>query len=219
MIFSWPSSSKQPAAADIEYIFKHALTQEVAYNSMLQVQRHTLHEQIGAAIETLFADRLEDRCGELARHYRLSRDARKAIHYLVGLAGEQATSRNALAEASQHFREALDALGALPEGQQRDRLEFSLQVALGSALTARSWGDTKKERALERARELGRRIGASSDLFPVLWHLAENYISIGKLDAARELAAQCLELAQGSGDPVLLVGAHHAHGRDLLLDR
>lgn len=87
-----------------------------------------------------------------------------------------------------------------------------MQVALGSALTARSWGDTKKERALERARELGRRIGASGDLFPVLWHLAESYISIGKLDAARELAGQCLELAQGSGDPVLLIGAHHAMG-------
>jgi predicted ATPase len=202
---------EQPAVRDTEFIFKHALTQEVAYNSVLIERRKQLHDRIGAAIETLFADRLEDRCGELARHYRLSRDARKAIHYLR-LAGEQATSRCAPAQVSQHFRVALDALGALPEGQERDRLEFSLQVALGSAMTARSWGDTKKERALERARELGRRIGASGDLFPVLWHLAESYILIGKLDAARELAAQCLELAQGSGDPVLPVGAHHATG-------
>jgi hypothetical protein len=78
-------------------------------------------------------------------------------------------------------------------------------------MTARNWA-ILKERTLERARELGRRIGASGDLFPVLWHLAESYISIGKLDAARELAGQCLELAQGSGDPVLLIGAHHAMG-------
>jgi predicted ATPase len=128
---------EQPAVRDTEFIFKHALTQEVAYNSVLIERRKQLRDRIGAAIETLFADRLEDRCGELARHYRLSRDARKAIHYL-GLAGEQATSRCAPAEASQHFRAALDALGALPEGQERDRLEFSLQVALGSAMTARS---------------------------------------------------------------------------------
>jgi len=79
---------EQPAVRDTEFIFKHALTQEVAYNSVLIERRKQLHDRIGAAIETLFADRLEDRCGELARHYRLSRDARKAIHYLpCGRAG------------------------------------------------------------------------------------------------------------------------------------
>ncbi len=58
---------------DVEYIFKHALTQEVAYNSVLLERRRLLHEHAGSAMETLFADRLEDHLAELAHHYEPQR--------------------------------------------------------------------------------------------------------------------------------------------------
>jgi predicted ATPase len=69
---------EQPALGDTEFIFKHALTQEVAYNSVLQERRKLLHERIGAAIETLYADRIEDHIVNLARHYARSANPAKA---------------------------------------------------------------------------------------------------------------------------------------------
>jgi predicted ATPase len=81
-----------------EYMFKHALTQEVPYHSVLIERRKTLHERAAQAIETLFAESLEAHYGELAHHYRLSGNTEKAVEYLH-LAGEQAGERSANAEA------------------------------------------------------------------------------------------------------------------------
>src|SRR5208282_4388901 len=79
---------EQPAAGEIEYTFKHALTQEVAYNSLLAERRKELHRRTGQAIEALHANRLEDHYEELARHYDRAGDNPKAVHYL-GLAGRR----------------------------------------------------------------------------------------------------------------------------------
>src|SRR4029077_5157430 len=70
---------EQPAISDTEYTFKHAFTREVAYNSVLGERRRTIHEQTARAIETLYAHSLEDRYGELARHYLLGNDPIKAL--------------------------------------------------------------------------------------------------------------------------------------------
>ena len=66
---------EQPAVGDVEYTFKHALTQEVAYNSMLSDRRKLLHERTGAAIETLYAASIDDHLSELAHHYGRSGNA------------------------------------------------------------------------------------------------------------------------------------------------
>jgi class 3 adenylate cyclase len=89
---------EQPALAGPKYIFKHALTQEVAYKSLLVEQRRVLHEETAEAIEALFHSRLEDHYSELAHHYTRSRNTRKAIEYLQ-LAGRQAVQRSANTEA------------------------------------------------------------------------------------------------------------------------
>src|SRR5712664_3498047 len=60
---------EQPAFPEVEYIFKHALTQQVAYDSVLIERRKLLHERAGAALESMFAAQLEDHLGELAHHY------------------------------------------------------------------------------------------------------------------------------------------------------
>jgi tetratricopeptide (TPR) repeat protein len=202
---------EQPAAGDVEYTFKHALTHEVAYNSVLMEKRRAIHEVVAAAIERLSAGHLEDHYDELARHYRLSRNAEKTVHYMR-LAGTQASNRGAALRAADDFRAALDALMTLPESEDRDRLEFSLQVDLASALTVRSWADPEKGRALARALELGHKMGPSPELFSVLWHMAENLIGPGRLDEARDLSVQCLQIAEQLGDQQLLAGAHHVLG-------
>jgi predicted ATPase len=73
---------EQPAFPEVEYLFKHALTQEVAYNSVLQERRKALHERTAQAIEGLFHSKLEDHYSELAYHYGRSGNTQKAIDYL-----------------------------------------------------------------------------------------------------------------------------------------
>lgn len=107
-----------PSAGDIEFTFKHALTQEVAYNSILSDKRRALHEHIGAAIETVSADRLDENCTEIARHYRRSGNTPKAIEYLRR-AGLRAYQRSVHAEAITHFTAALELAQGLPKSRAR----------------------------------------------------------------------------------------------------
>ena len=118
---------EQPAAGDIEYTFKHPLTQQVAYNSVLVERRRLLHRRTGAAIESLYRDRLEDHYADLAHHYRLSDDVAKAVEYLR-LAAEQAVGRSAYSEAAADLQAALSLLERLPEGRDRARTELALRV-------------------------------------------------------------------------------------------
>jgi predicted ATPase len=73
---------EQPAVGDTEYIFKHALTQEVAYNSLLIERRKLLHERAGEVLEALFAGQLDDHLDELAHHYSRSDNIENAVEYL-----------------------------------------------------------------------------------------------------------------------------------------
>ena len=105
---------EQPAFPEVEYIFKHALTQEVAYNSVLIERRKVLHEQTGQTIEGLFSDRLEEHYGELAHHYSRSGNTEKAIEYLQqGRATSRATLGSYRGYQSLHdsLRPAQDVTG------------------------------------------------------------------------------------------------------------
>jgi len=88
---------------ELEYIFKHALTQEVAYESLLKQRRREIHGRIAKAIEELYADRLEDHYESLAHHYELSGNAGKALEYLIQ-AGEK-SNRIGAAQAACEFLE------------------------------------------------------------------------------------------------------------------
>jgi predicted ATPase len=98
---------------ELEYTFKHALTREVAYNSVLVEHRQTLHERTAEAIEALLGERLEEHLSELAHHYSHSRNTEKAIEY-SRLAGEQAAKGSANAKAISHLTTALRLLETCP---------------------------------------------------------------------------------------------------------
>ena len=104
---------EQPALTDVEYVFKHALTQEVAYNSLLIERRKLLHERTGQALESMFAEQLDDHLGELAHHYSHSDNVAKAVEYL-GRAGKQALQRSAHTAAIGSLTEAIDLLSEAP---------------------------------------------------------------------------------------------------------
>ncbi len=116
---------EQPSIIDVEYIFKHALTQEVAYNSVLLERRKRLHEHVGHAIETIYTASLDDHVAELAHHFSRSGNQVKAVEY-QHLAGTQAMARGALPQAIRDSEQTLALLKGFPSGAERDALELQL---------------------------------------------------------------------------------------------
>jgi tetratricopeptide (TPR) repeat protein len=145
---------EQPATRDIEYIFKHGLTQEVAYNSLLIERRKQLHERAGVALESMFSAQLEDHLDRLAHHYGRSGNLDKAIEYLK-LAGERAYRRSELNEAAGHQRLALELITSRAAADAiRLRTEPGLLLAYGATLSGLGrYADATV--SLERALELG----------------------------------------------------------------
>jgi class 3 adenylate cyclase len=112
---------------ELEYIFKHALTQEVAYNSLLQKRRKEIHEKIGGAIEELYPERIEEYYELLAHHYTRSDNTEKALEYLC-LANQKAAKVTAMEEALTYFDEAMKLLDTLPETKENQERRISLLV-------------------------------------------------------------------------------------------
>jgi predicted ATPase len=206
---------EQQTASGAEYVFKHALTQEVAYDSMLIERRKALHERAAQAIELTYQNRLQDHYSELAYHSRRSGNSQKAVTYLR-LAGEQAAQRSANAEAVTHLADALSVLQPLPETTERMRQELELQIARGVPLGMLKGHVAQDVGAVYmRAQELCRQIGETALLFPVLTGLRLFHHIRGEFQAARELGEQLLDLGQRLHDPLLILGANRMLGDTL----
>jgi predicted ATPase len=206
---------EQPAFPEPEYTFKHALTQEVAYNALLLERRRGLHERTGQAIEALFPYRLEAYYNELAHHYSRSGNAGKAVEYLQR-AGQQAAQRSAYAEAISHLTTALELLETLPDTVERTQLELVLQLTLGQAMAfTKGYGVPEAERAYARARELCQQVGEPQQLCAALMGLSQFYVNQAQYQTGLELAEQLLSLAQRQRDPALLVTGHYKKGQSL----
>jgi class 3 adenylate cyclase len=105
---------------DLEYIFKHSLTQEAAYNSLLIERRKIFHLRVGEAIETLFPDRREEFLGLLARHFEAAEANEKAVDYLLR-AGDKARLEDALEEATDYYHCALKLLERMGDDGRASR--------------------------------------------------------------------------------------------------
>src|SRR6266705_2133950 len=116
-----------------EYTFKHALTHEVAYGSLLQERRRVLHAKVVEAIEQRAPDRLAEEIERLAHHALRGEVREKAVHYLRQ-AGLKATARSALPDARVWFEQALGVLEALPESQPTLEQAFDIRLELRSVL-------------------------------------------------------------------------------------
>jgi len=159
---------EQPAMGDTEYAFKHALTQEVSYNSVLLERRKQLHERIGAAIEALYANSIEDHLDELAHHYSRSGNVPKALEYQER-AGRRALQRSAYADAMRALTAAIELLMRLPESTERDQRELGLQTTLGPVLMiTKGWAAPETERVSLRVQELVETGGTAAQRFSLL---------------------------------------------------
>jgi tetratricopeptide (TPR) repeat protein len=195
---------------DLEYTFKHALTHEVAYGSLLQDRRRALHAALVDAIEGLHADRLPEQVEVLAHHAVRGGLALTAVRYLRQ-AGAKAVARSANREAIGFFEQALALLGGLPDTAETLAETLDTRIALGPALiTLKGAGSPEVGALYLSARGLVDRLGDNSRLFPVLWGLWFVNYTRGQYSAAREMGEQLLEVAQKRDDTGQLLEAHHA---------
>jgi len=127
---------------DLEYMFKHNLTQEVVYNSLLKKERQAAHERIAFVMEQLFSDRLPEFCETLAFHFKLGMSPLKAVDYLIK-SGEKSLKRYAVEESHHYFKEAFDLLSSKSD---RTKEEDGLLIGLLNkwALVFYYRGDFKK---------------------------------------------------------------------------
>jgi predicted ATPase len=199
---------------ELEYLFKHALTQEVAYQSLLLKRRKEIHGRIGRAIEELYVERIEEFYEVLAYHYEKAGVTERAVKYLH-LAGQRAVQLSANEEAIAYLSRALELLQTLPESRERDEQELTLQLALCAPLrNARGWAVPEAGQALTRALELSRKLGETQQTLTLLGSLHSYQLTRGEHRIALELAEQFLHLAQRD-DPVQMMRAHRAMGMSL----
>jgi tetratricopeptide (TPR) repeat protein len=183
------------------YTFKHALTQEVAYGSLLQEQRRTLHAQIVEAIEALAGDRLAEQVERLAHHALRGAVWAKALAY-CRQAGEKALARSAHREAAGAFEQALSTLPHLPETRDTREQAIDLRLALRSAL--RPFGDLGRILAfLREAEALTEVLDDPRRLGQVSISLSNHFYIMGAYDQTITIGQSALTLATASGDGVL----------------
>ena len=203
---------EQPALPDVEYSFKHALTLEVAYSSVLNERCRVLHERIAAAIESLYADRLDDHLAELAHQYRRGGNLEKAIEYLCR-AGEQAAAKGADHGAVAQLGTALELISKLPDEHGNRVQETRLRILIGPSLMAvKGLGSPETSANYTRALELCQRAGDNSALFAALSGLWTFHLVRAEHREADALVQQLLALADKSGDDPHLAFANFAAG-------
>lgn len=203
---------ERPAFPEVEYAFKHALTQEVAGNSLLTERRGALHESTAQAIEALFHGRLKDYCSDLAHHYSHSGNIPKAVAYLH-CAGQQALQRSAQAEAIRHLSTAIELLKRMPDNPERTRQELTLRLTLGPALMAsRGQASPDVEANYKRALALCEQQKQTPYAFSAQLGLWAFYQLRAQYEIAYPLGERLLGLALETQKPKQLAEAHRAIG-------
>jgi class 3 adenylate cyclase/tetratricopeptide (TPR) repeat protein len=202
---------------EIEYTFKHALIQQVAYETLLQERRRVLHARIVAALEALAGDRVAEQVERLAHHAQRGEVWDQVLTY-CRQAGDKAMVRSAHHEAVGYFEQALRALAHLPETRDRREQAIDLRLALRSALwPSGDWGRLlaylREAEALAEALDDPQRLGRISRFLSVyFWNR-------GAYDQAIAAGQRALALATGGGEVVLqalanlgLGFSYHAQG-------
>jgi predicted ATPase len=194
------------------YLFKHALVQDAAYQSLLRSTRQQHHQRIAQVLETQFPETVESQPELLAQHYTEAGLLAQAIPYWQR-AGQLASDRSAHLEAISHVTTGIALLTTLPETPERIQHAVTLHMALGVALQiAKGHAAPEVEHVYTRAYALCQQVGESPELAQVLFGLWRFYAVRSQLQTARELGETLLHLAHRAHDLALAVLAHYALG-------
>jgi class 3 adenylate cyclase/predicted ATPase len=194
------------------YVFKHALIQDAAYESLLKSTRQQYHQRIAQVLGSQFPETVEAQPELLAHHCTEAGLMEQAVGYWHK-AGQRASERSAHLEAIAHLRQGLELLKTLPETSERPQREVDLLITLGASLRA-----TQGTAAVEvgetyaRARHLCHHLEKPHQLFPVLRGLSGYYNVCAEYQTAHALGEQLLTLAQQVQATGMLVEAHRALG-------
>jgi class 3 adenylate cyclase/tetratricopeptide (TPR) repeat protein len=197
---------------DTNYLFKHALLQDVAYGTLLRAPRQELHGRIAEVLEQHFPETVETRPELLAYHLTRAGLAPQAVRYWLR-AGESAASVGAHKEAIAHLQAGINSLQDVPDSPEKLRLERDLTSAKVAVLQVKhGYGSDVVGTAIDRVLQLCRRIGEENLLPPILFqswlfnHMRASYV------AGRPIAIELDELAAHSSDPAPYLAARFANG-------
>ena len=214
----------QGVAPHATYLFKHALVQDAAYNTLLRERRRALHAHIADTLEREFADIGENRPEILARHCAEAGLIEKAAS-LWGRAGQRSLERSALAEAVEQFTRGLDQIATLPGTPGLRTLQIKLQVGLANALYHAKGVAAAETRAafdqarvmIEQAEALGEPVEDPLLLYSVLYgFFIAKFINFDG-DAAFPLARHFLALAEQQKATAPIMIGHRLLGMTLLV--
>ena len=204
------SSAEEPV-----YVFKHALTQDVAYESLITTQRRVLHAAAGQALEALYADRLEEVYDRLAHHYARTDEAGKAVEYLTRFA-EKAARSYAHAEAVTALQEALRAYRA-PAGCGTRPLACWISFS-ASPTPSISWAASKIPWNCSCRSRLGSTTsGAGAHAGPYYFWCAHTYNYLGDQEQAAQSAQRALEEGRRCRDDATMGKTYYVLARHGLL--
>jgi tetratricopeptide (TPR) repeat protein len=197
---------ERPGGEESTYVFKHALTQDVAYDSLLARSRRDLHLRAARALEAIYGDRVDETAATLAYHYVRTDLDSEAVKWLTR-AAERAARGYANAEAILHLDLAARRLQRLPDGADRDR--WMLKVALQQAHSLYFLGRFREsvdvllphEARLTRLKDVPLRAAYS------FW-LAHMYSRLGDQRRATDSARRAIEASTAVGDDATLGKAH-----------
>jgi tetratricopeptide (TPR) repeat protein len=196
---------ERSGAEEPVYVFKHALTQEVVYESLLSPSRQALHAAAGRALEALYAGRLEEVYDSLAYHYSKTEEAAKAVEYLTRFARK--TARNhAHVESVMALQEALAHVERLPE-EARDRLLLDLVLRQVQSLNFLGRNQESLDLLIQQQERVKRRQDPSQAA-PYYFSLGLNYSLLGDQWRAVQSLKRALQEAQRGGDERTMGRAH-----------
>ncbi len=209
-ISEWPDGTRAG-----RYGFLHTLYQEFWHERVSISHQQQWHLRIGERKEAAYGQRAREIAAELALHFEQGRDYRRAVRYLH-LAGETAMRRSAHQESISYFTKGIELLKEWPDTQERTQQEFRLQITLGGPrIASQGFAAPEVGHAYGRALALSRQRGEAPQIIRALNGLSGFHLVRAEHKTARELAEQCLSLAQRVQDPILLVYAHHVLGNVL----
>ena len=206
---------RQGARPDVRYMFKHALVRDAAYNGLLKSRRRQIHARIAGALEDKFPDAARSAPQLVAEHYTSAELWGQAVGYWLK-AGQLATARSALAEATAHLHKGLELLAKLPNLPERTQIELDFQLSLGACLTSsKGFSAPEVQAVYDRALELCQGLGDASEYFAALHGMWWLRYTRGDAKIACTLAEQLVRLAERRGDTALRIAAHRAFGYSL----
>ncbi len=197
-------------AANPTFIFKHALIRDTAYESLLNKHRRVYHADVANALEEHFPETVKREPELLAFHFTQAANHERAIEHLF-IAGKRAIERSAEQVAQAHFRQALQAIPAIPEGTERTALELKLLLLLGPLLSAALGNAADEVEALyQRAVKLCRSPEHSGSRFPAYFGLRACHLAKSDLKSAHEIGEALFRAAAATSNQDILLEAHVA---------